>query len=65
MNQSLPEPNDELIRKALFWSEAAFNLQGFLDLRVAQEHYILGESESAHVALKTYLEGTVKQGPSQ
>jgi len=43
--ESLPERNDELIRKALFWSEAAFNLQDskddvnlalFLDL--AQEH---------------------------
>jgi len=46
--EALPERNDELIRKALFWSEAAFNLQNskgsvnlalYLDL--AQEHYFL------------------------
>jgi len=69
--ESLPERNDELIRKALFFSEAAFNLQksngGVNDallLDLAQEHYFLGESKKAHAALKKYLEATVKQGPS-
>jgi len=69
--ESLPERNDEVIRKVLFWSEAAFNLQNskeeenldlFLDL--AQEHYFLGDSEKAHAALKRYLEATMKLGPS-
>jgi len=71
--ESLPERNDELISKALFWSEAAFNLQNskeaegvnhalFLDL--AQEHYFLGDAEKAHLMLKEYLEATVKLGPS-
>jgi len=69
MYESLPERNDELIRKALFWSQAAFHLPNevailalFLDL--AQEHYFLGDLEKAHAALKTYLGGTVQLGPS-
>jgi len=67
--ESLPERNDELIRKALFWSEAAFHLPKefanfalFLDL--AQEHYFLGDLEKAHAALKRYLDGSVRLGPS-
>jgi len=69
--ESLPERNDVLIRKALFWSEAAFNILNsnecvnlalFLDL--AQEHYFLGDSEKAHAALKIYLDGTVRLEPS-
>ena len=69
--ESLPERNDELIRKALFFSQAAFNLQKsngrviislYLDL--AQEHYFLGDTEKAHLMLKEYLEATVKLGPS-
>jgi len=69
--QSLPERNDELIRKALFWSEAAFNLLNskgienlalYLDL--AQDHYFLGDLEKAHNMLKRYLDGTLRLGAS-
>ena len=69
--ESPPERNDELIRKALFWSEAAFDLQNsegienlplYLDL--TQEHYFLGDTEKAHIALKRYLDKIVRLGPS-
>jgi len=67
----LPERNDELVREALFWSEAAFNLQKSnfgvnLDLRLdlAQEHYFLGDTEKAHLMLKRYLDATLRLGPS-
>jgi len=63
-NESLvgiPERNDELIRQALYWSEAGFKCLDpenqieidptcFLDL--AQEYYFLGDSEKAHNMLK-------------
>jgi len=66
-----PERKDELIRKALFSSEKAekyYSSVGrtwsgsFLDL--AQEHCFLGDTEKAHIALKEYLDATVKLGPS-
>jgi len=66
--ESLPERNDELIRKALSWSEKAVecldcvNLDLLLDL--AQEQSFLSDTEKAHVALKTYLDGSVQLGPS-
>jgi len=64
----IPERNDELIRKALFWSEAAFECQGGVNLAcsidLAQEHYFLGDSEKAHNMLKEYLDAIVKLGPS-
>ena len=67
--ESLPERNDELIRKALFWSEAAYTLRFsgvtlalYLDL--GQEHYFLGDSEKAHAMLKKYVDKTVKLGSS-
>jgi len=64
----IPERNDELIRKALFWSEAAFEVQGYASIGVfldlAQEYYFLGESEKAHAALTRHLDMTVKIGPS-
>ena len=74
-HESLPERNDEVIRKALFWSEAAFDLQNSewqnegrvhfdLSLDLAQEHYFLGDTERAHFRLKRYLDGTVKMGPT-
>jgi len=67
--ESLPERNDEVIRKALFWSEAAFegreieNLALFLDM--AQEHYFLGDTEKAHLMLKEYLDGSLELGAAQ
>jgi len=72
MYESLPERNDELIRKASFWYAASFNLQSSLEGAVnlalfrdlAQEHYFLGDSEKAHAALKRYLDGTVQKGAS-
>jgi len=75
----IPERKDELIRKALFCSEAAsaFSLSSneyqnregskrdhTLYLDLAQEHYFLGDSEKAHNMLKKYLDATVKMGPS-
>ena len=67
----IPERNDELIRQALFWSEAGLadcSLEGKIDptcfLYLAQENYFLGDSEKAHFALKTYLGGIVQLGPS-
>jgi len=68
----IPERNDDLIRKALFWSEAALyncSSEGKIDHissleDLAQEYYFLGYSEKAHVALKGYLEGTVQSGSS-
>ena len=69
--ESLPERNDEVIRKALCWSEAAYDLQNskggvnralYLDL--AQEHYFLGDTEKAHNMLKEYLDATVRLGAS-
>ena len=74
-DESLPERNDELIREAFFWSEAALECQGdyigtidlhldlFLDL--AQEYYYLDEWEKAHDTLKNYLDGIVQLGPSR
>ena len=66
---SFPERNDEVIRKALFWSEAAFNLQNLkegvnlsLYLDLAQEHYFLGDTEKAHLMLKEYLDGSLRLG---
>jgi len=62
----IPEPNDELIRKALFWSEAACNCEGganlglFLDL--AQENYFLGDTVKAHNVFKRYLDGSLRLG---
>ena len=69
---SLPERNDELIRTALFWSQAAYTLRkskggvNHLDLHLdlAQEHYFLGDLEKAHAALKIYLGGKVRLGAS-
>jgi len=67
--ESVPERIDELVRKAIFWSEAAFNLQhdatDELLLDLAQEHYYLGDTEKAHNMIQKYLDGTVKLGPSQ
>ena len=71
-DEALPERNDELIRKALFWSQAAFNhlqisnggVSLELNLDLMQEYYFLGDSENAHVALKGYLEGAVRLGES-
>ena len=69
--ESLPERDDELIRKALFLSEAALMLQQakggvtlalYLDL--AQEHYFLGGTEKAHRMLKGYLDAAVRLGAS-
>jgi len=67
----IAERNDELICKALFWSEAALkncSSVGQIDptcsLDLAQEYYSLGHSENAHCALKKHLDGTVKLGPS-
>jgi len=68
--ESLPERNDELVRKALFCTDAAFHLQKskgvtlalFLDL--AQEYYLLGDSEKAHALLKRYLDESVRLGAS-
>ena len=68
----IPERNDDLIRKALFWSEVAWehcssnsncSSEG-KNLDLAQEYYFLGDSEKAHAALKGYLEGTVQSGTS-
>jgi len=70
--ESLPERNDELIRKALFLSETALYLQhskggvkhaSILD--IAQEYYFLGGTENAHVWLKIYLNATVESGASK
>jgi len=68
--ESLPERNEELIRKALFFSEtAAFdhqNSKGTVDpalvLDLAQEHYFLGHTEKAHLMLKKYLGESVRLG---
>ena len=67
----IPERNDELIRKALFWSEAALKdcssvvkLDPTICLDLAQERYFLGDSEEAHAALKMHLDETVQLGPS-
>ena len=67
----IPERNDEVIGKALFWSEAALQhwtsngkMEPVCSLDLAQEHYFLGDSEKAHVALKKYLEGTMQLGAS-
>jgi len=69
--ESLPERNDELIRKALFFSDAAFHLQISnndvklaLRLDLAQEHYFLGDTENARNMLQKYLHGTVRMGAS-
>jgi len=70
-HESLPERNDELIRRALFFSEAAFNLQNSkkdvnlaLCLDLAQEHYFLDDVEKAPNVLQKYLDRTVQLGPS-
>jgi len=67
----IPHRN-EILRKALFCSEAAITLEGskgnvdgadlFLDL--AQDHFFLGDMDNAHEKLKEYLDATVKLGPS-
>ena len=67
----IPERNEELIRKALFWSEAARKQSRFEGARdptcaldLAQEYYFLGDSEKAHDALEIYLAGMVHMGES-
>ena len=67
----IPERNEELIRKALFWSEAARKQNRFEGARdptctldLAQEYYFLGDSEKAHDALEIYLAGMVHMGES-
>jgi rubrerythrin len=68
--ESFSERNDELIRKALFFVAACnlpiplVDVDLFLFLDLAQEHYFLGDSEKAHAALKKYLDGTVRLGAS-
>ena len=65
----IPERSDELIRKALFWSEAAFKCQELVKLALyldlSQEHYFLGDTEKSHLMLKKYLDATVQLGQSR
>jgi len=69
----IPARNDELIRKALFWSEAAFiygidtsvgTLELTCSLDLAQEYHLLGNSGRSHLLLKEYLNATLRLGPS-
>ena len=67
----IPERNNDLIRKALVWSDAALKhgrsvgqMEPTCSLDLAQEYYSLGHSEPAHIALKQYLDGIVRLGPS-
>jgi len=65
----VPEARDEVIRKALLFSERSIEIRrgndpSILYLDVAQEHYFLGDAEKAHAVLKKYLDLTVELGSS-
>jgi len=63
-----PEARDEVIRKALLFSERSIVLRRGNDfsiyLDVVQEQYFLGDTEKAQVVLKKYLDLTVESGSS-
>ena len=67
----VPEKRDEvmeqranIIRQALCCSEKADKCDPSVLLDLAQEHYFLGDTDTARVMLKGYLDATVQEGPS-